>query len=156
VCRLSRSGQQIECVIPARNLPLRKIGFPHGNHGSGERDKYLLARRCIGFHNVYQYVIVDMQHMYKGIDEDIYCDRGGDFRTFDATDNYGICTTATVTEIMDHVTMLCSGYNGSYFGFVEVNDKNDWMGLDVDLCRALTTVILGGGDKAQIAPLISG
>ncbi|MEH6521884.1 hypothetical protein [Sulfitobacter sp.] len=83
--------------------------------------------------------------MYKGIDEDIYCDRGGDFRTYNATDNYGICTNATVIEIMDHGTMLCSGYNGSYFGFVEVNDKNDWMGLDVDLCRALTTVILGGG-----------
>lgn len=52
--------------------------------------------------------------------------------------------------------MLCSGYNGRYFGFAEVNDKNEWMGLDVDLCRALTMAILGGADKAQILPLISG
>lgn len=61
--------------------------------------------------------------------------------------------SATVQQIMDRGTMLCSGHNGSYFGFVEVNDQNEWKGLDIDLCRALTTAILGDPDANQIVPL---
>ena len=61
--------------------------------------------------------------------------------------------SATVQKIQDRGTLLCSGHNGSYFGFVEVNDKNEWKGLDIDLCRALTTAILGDPTKAQIVPL---
>ena len=61
--------------------------------------------------------------------------------------------SATVKTIQERGTLLCSGHNGSYFGFVEVNDKNEWKGLDIDLCRALTTAILGAPDKAQIVPL---
>ena len=61
--------------------------------------------------------------------------------------------SATVKTIKDRGTMLCSGHNGSYFGFVEVNDKNEWKGLDIDLCRAMTTAILGDPSKAQIVPL---
>jgi general L-amino acid transport system substrate-binding protein len=61
--------------------------------------------------------------------------------------------SATVQQIMDRGTMLCSGHNGSYFGFVEVNDKNEWKGLDIDLCRALTTAILGDPNANQIVPL---
>ncbi|MEM9604516.1 MAG: amino acid ABC transporter substrate-binding protein [Pseudomonadota bacterium] len=59
----------------------------------------------------------------------------------------------TIQKIQDRGTMLCSGHNGSYFGFVEVNDKNEWKGLDIDICRAMTTAILGSPDKAQIVPL---
>jgi general L-amino acid transport system substrate-binding protein len=59
----------------------------------------------------------------------------------------------TVQQIMDRGTMLCSGHNGSYFGFIEVNDQNEWKGLDIDLCRALTTAILGDPDANQIVPL---
>lgn len=59
----------------------------------------------------------------------------------------------TVEAIQERGTLLCSGHNGSYFGFVEVNDKNEWKGLDIDLCRALTTAILGDPNKAQIIPL---
>lgn len=59
----------------------------------------------------------------------------------------------TVQKIQDRGTMLCSGHNGSYFGFVEVDDKNEWKGLDIDICRAMTTAILGDPEKAQIVPL---
>lgn len=59
----------------------------------------------------------------------------------------------TVETIEKRGSMLCSGHNGSYFGFVEVNDKNEWKGLDIDLCRALTTAILGDPKKAKIIPL---
>ncbi|WP_299831014.1 transporter substrate-binding domain-containing protein [uncultured Roseobacter sp.] len=61
--------------------------------------------------------------------------------------------SATVQQIQERGTMLCSGHNGSYFGFVEVNDKNEWKGLDIDLFRALTNAILGDPDKSKIAPL---
>ncbi|QBF32467.1 ABC transporter substrate-binding protein [Thalassococcus sp. S3] len=61
--------------------------------------------------------------------------------------------SATVKQIEDRGTMLCSGHNGSYFGFVEVNDRNEWKGLDIDICRALTTAILGDPNKVQIVPL---
>lgn len=59
----------------------------------------------------------------------------------------------TLQGVEDRGTLLCSGHNGSYFGFVEVNDKNEWKGLDIDLCRALTVAILGDKDKNQIVPL---
>ncbi|ASJ73151.1 transporter substrate-binding domain-containing protein [Granulosicoccus antarcticus] len=59
----------------------------------------------------------------------------------------------TVKKIQDRGSLLCSEHNGSYFGFVEVDDKNEWKGLDIDLCRALTTAILGDADKVQIVPL---
>ena len=61
--------------------------------------------------------------------------------------------SATLKTVQERGTLLCSGHNGSYFGFVEVNDKNEWKGLDIDLCRALTTAILGDPDKNKIVPL---
>lgn len=64
-----------------------------------------------------------------------------------------LAESATVKTIQERGTLMCSGHNGSYFGFVEVNDKNEWKGLDIDLCRALTTAILGDPSKAQIVPL---
>lgn len=72
---------------------------------------------------------------------------------FAAAPTLASAESATVKQIEERGTMLCSGHNGSYFGFVEVNDKNEWKGLDIDLCRALTTAILGDPTKAQIVPL---
>ncbi|MGX9417755.1 amino acid ABC transporter substrate-binding protein [Vibrio sp. WJH972] len=59
----------------------------------------------------------------------------------------------TVEAIQAKGVLSCSGHNGSYFGFVEVNEKNEWKGLDIDLCKALTTAILGDPSKAKIVPL---
>ncbi|MEM7776135.1 MAG: amino acid ABC transporter substrate-binding protein [Pseudomonadota bacterium] len=59
----------------------------------------------------------------------------------------------TVKKITERGKLLCSGHNGSYFGFVEVNDKNEWKGLDIDLCRGLATALLGDPNKVQIIPL---
>lgn len=64
-----------------------------------------------------------------------------------------LAESPTIKAIEERGSMLCSGHNGSYFGFVEVNDKNEWKGLDIDLCRAMTTAILGDPEKAQIVPL---
>ena len=59
----------------------------------------------------------------------------------------------TTQKIIDRGTLLCTGHNGSFFGFVEVNDRNEWKGLDIDMCRGLATAILGDPNKAQIVPL---
>ena len=64
-----------------------------------------------------------------------------------------LAESPTLKGVQDRGTLLCSGHNGSYFGFVEVNDKNEWKGFDIDLCRALTVAILGDPDKNQIVPL---
>ena len=64
-----------------------------------------------------------------------------------------VAESPTLKTVQDRGTLLCSGHNGSYFGFVEVNDKNEWKGLDIDLCRALTVMILGDKDANQIVPL---
>lgn len=64
-----------------------------------------------------------------------------------------IAKSPTVQAIQERGSLQCSGHNGSYFGFVEVNDKNEWKGLDVDLCKALTTAILGSPEKLKIIPL---
>lgn len=61
--------------------------------------------------------------------------------------------SATVQQGQDRGTLLCSVHNGSYFGFVEVNDQNEWRGLDIDLGRVLTMALVGDPDAVQIVPL---
>lgn len=70
-----------------------------------------------------------------------------------AAPQVAMAESATLKAVQERGTLLCSGHNGSYFGFVEVNDKNEWKGLDIDLCRALTVAILGDVEKNQIVPL---
>lgn len=59
----------------------------------------------------------------------------------------------TLKTILDRGQLLCPGHNGSYRGFAEVDDKGNWKGFDIELCRALATMILGAPDKAKIIPL---
>lgn len=59
----------------------------------------------------------------------------------------------TLKTILDRGQLLCPGHNGSYRGFAEVDDKGNWKGFDIELCRALGTMILGSPDKVKIIPL---
>ncbi len=59
----------------------------------------------------------------------------------------------TITTIQKRGVLLCPGHNGSNPGFAEVDDKGQWKGFDVDLCRAVATAILGSPDKAKFLPL---
>lgn len=70
-----------------------------------------------------------------------------------AAPTVAVAESPTLAAVKEHGTLLCSGHNGSYFGFVEVNDKNEWKGLDIDLCRALSVMVLGDKDANQIVPL---
>lgn len=69
------------------------------------------------------------------------------------TPSHAQVTSPTVEAIKKRGTLLCPGHNGSNPGFAEVDDKGNWKGFDVDLCRALATAILGSPDKANFLPL---
>ena len=59
----------------------------------------------------------------------------------------------TVKSIKERGSLLCTGHNGSYLGFAEVDDKGKWTGFDIEFCKALATAILGSPDKLQIIPV---
>ncbi len=59
----------------------------------------------------------------------------------------------TVQAIKDRGSLLCTGHNGSYLGFAEVDDSGKWSGFDIEFCKALATTILGSPDALQIIPV---
>jgi general L-amino acid transport system substrate-binding protein len=59
----------------------------------------------------------------------------------------------TIAAIKKRDSLLCTGHNGSYLGFAEVDDKGKWTGFDIEFCKALATAILGSPDKLQIIPV---
>lgn len=50
----------------------------------------------------------------------------------------------TLAKIKERGAFNCTGHNGSYLGLAEVDDKGNWKGFDIDLCRAVATAIFGG------------
>ena len=59
----------------------------------------------------------------------------------------------TLTQVQERGTLQCSGHNGSFLGFAEVDDQGAWKGLDIDLCRAVATAIFGDPEKLNIVPI---
>lgn len=56
--------------------------------------------------------------------------------------------------VKERGSLLCSGHNGSYLGFAEVDDKGEWKGLDIDLCRALAASLFGKAEgHLEIVPI---
>lgn len=49
----------------------------------------------------------------------------------------------TLKAVKERGSLSCTGHNGSYPGMAEVDDKGNWTGLDIDLCKALATAIFG-------------
>lgn len=62
-------------------------------------------------------------------------------------------TGDTLKSVQARGTLNCPGDIGSYLGFAEVDDKGNWKGLDIELCRAVTTAIFGDPSKANIVPI---
>lgn len=50
---------------------------------------------------------------------------------------------ATLKGVQERGALSCTGHNGSYPGMAEVDDKGNWKGFDIDLCRALAVAIFG-------------
>ncbi len=49
----------------------------------------------------------------------------------------------TLRGVKERGLLACPGHNGSYPGMAEVDDKGNWKGFDIDLCRGLATAIFG-------------
>ena len=50
---------------------------------------------------------------------------------------------ATLKKVKARGSLSCTGHNGSYPGMAEVDNKGNWTGFDIDMCRALATAIFG-------------
>ncbi len=59
----------------------------------------------------------------------------------------------TLQTVKARGSLLCTGHDGSYLGFAEVDNKGNWKGLDIDLCRAVATAVLGDPSKVTIIPI---
>jgi general L-amino acid transport system substrate-binding protein len=59
----------------------------------------------------------------------------------------------TLEAVKARGTLLCTGHDGSYLGFAEVDDKGGWKGMDIDLCKAVATAVLGDPAKLKIIPI---
>jgi len=49
----------------------------------------------------------------------------------------------TLAKVKAAGVLNCSGHNGSYLGFAEVDERGNWRGFDVDLCRTIATAVFG-------------
>lgn len=59
----------------------------------------------------------------------------------------------TLEAVKARGVLNCTGHDGSFLGFAEVDDKGNWKGLDIDLCRSMATAILGDPSKVKIVPI---
>ena len=64
-----------------------------------------------------------------------------------------LARSKTLDAVKARGSLLCTGHNGSFLGFAEVDDKGNWKGLDIDFCRTLAIAIFGTADKLKIVPL---
>ncbi|RCK49836.1 ABC transporter substrate-binding protein [Thalassospira profundimaris] len=56
--------------------------------------------------------------------------------------------------VLDRGSLLCSGHNGSFLGFAEVDDQGKWKGLDIELCHALAAGLFGTSEgHLEIVPI---
>lgn len=59
----------------------------------------------------------------------------------------------TLRTVQERGNFLCTGHDGSYLGFAEVDDQGQWQGIDIELCRAVATAIFGDPSKTTIVPI---
>lgn len=60
----------------------------------------------------------------------------------------------TLTKVLERGNLLCTGHNGSFQGFAEVSDQGDWKGLDIDLCKGLSSALFGTYEgNLEIVPI---
>ena len=59
----------------------------------------------------------------------------------------------TLKTVQDRGELLCTGHDGSYLGFAEVDSRGEWKGIDIELCRAVATAIFGDPAKLTILPI---
>lgn len=60
--------------------------------------------------------------------------------------------TQTLKAVKERGTLNC-GVGQGLLGFSSQDDKNDWTGFDVDICRAVAAAVLGDPGKVTFTPL---
>ena len=60
----------------------------------------------------------------------------------------------TLEAVKARGSLLCTGHDGSYLGFAEVDDKGAWKGMDIDLCKAVATATLEEAAKESGLDLV--
>ena len=66
----------------------------------------------------------------------------------------GAVSAGTLDQVKTKGTLTC-GSNTGLVGFGLPDDKGNWTGLDVDLCRAMAAAIFGDDKKVKYIPLSS-
>ncbi len=61
--------------------------------------------------------------------------------------------TPTVDAIKARDHLLCSGVTSNLEGFAVPDDKGEWYGIDVDMCKAIASTVLGDSKKIKMVPL---
>lgn len=65
-----------------------------------------------------------------------------------------VADNSRLKTVLDRGSLLCTGHNGSFLGFAEVDDKGVWKGLDVQLCKALSAGLFGTSEgHLEIVPV---
>ncbi len=64
----------------------------------------------------------------------------------------GAASAQTLKTVKDRGTLSC-GVTSGLPGFSAPDDKGNWTGLDVDMCRALAAAILNDPTKIKFVPL---
>ena len=64
----------------------------------------------------------------------------------------GAASAQTLKTIKDRGAVIC-GVSGGIAGFSAPDDKGNWSGLDVDLCRAIAAAIFNDPTKVKFTPL---
>lgn len=59
----------------------------------------------------------------------------------------------TLKAVKQRGHLNCTGQIDSYRGFAEVDNKGNWKGLDVDLCKAVATAIFGDPKALKLVPI---
>ena len=50
-------------------------------------------------------------------------------------------------------TLLCGVAAGGLAGFMSADSQGKWIGLDVDVCRAVAAVLFGDSEKVKYVPV---
>ena len=60
---------------------------------------------------------------------------------------------ATTLEDVQHLGFVNCGVSEGLLGFSKADTNGKWMGLDVDVCRAIAAAVLGSAEKVKFTPL---
>ena len=63
----------------------------------------------------------------------------------------GVAQAATLDDVKNKGFVQC-GVNTGLAGFAAPNDKGEWAGFDVDVCKAVAAAIFGDGEKVKYTP----